>query len=411
MAILEWIALALSAAVLAVWVTRIFAVHSTKAWGPVLSQGTIPDVPPSGKVSIILPAKDEEANIAAALATLQTQDYPDVEIIVVDDRSRDRTAKIVQGVAATDPRVRLVQVTELPAGWFGKPHAMHAGAAVATGQWLLFVDADCRQAPHSARAAAAFLQAHSGDMLSLWPVLEMHGFWENAVQPVAGSVLVAYFRPGWVNDPRRRVAFANGQYIMIRRSTYEAVGGYASVRDALVEDITLARRVKGLGYRLWNVTGKDLFTTRMYDTLGAMYLGWSRIYSGAFSRIVMLAVVMVFTPLMTLAPFVALAAAAVALAQGEVDPFWHGLFFLNLACAGVLLVTMRRLMIAGRANPWYLAYYPVSVLLVMGFEAGAMLRVLGLRPVTWRGTTYKGGRVVGENGTANIQQETPKKEG
>jgi chlorobactene glucosyltransferase len=410
MAILEWIALGLSAAVLAVWVTRIAAVYGNKARGPVLSRDTIPDVPPSGMVSIIMPARDEEANIAAAIETLRAQDYPDLEIIVVDDRSRDGTARIVQGVAAADPRVRLVQVSELPPGWFGKPHAMHVGAAAARGEWLLFVDADCRQAPHSIRAAVTFLAGRGGDMLSLWPVLEMHGFWENAVQPVAGSVLAAWFRPAWVNDPRRRTAFANGSYILIRRSTYEVAGGYESVRTELVEDIALARRVKGLGRRLWNAVGTDLFTTRMYDSLGAMYTGWSRIYCGAFRTAARLAGVMAMTFLFTLAPFIALAAAAAVLAGGPIDPFWPALFCLNLATVLAIFITMRRLLVLGRVNPWYLLYYPVSVVLVMGFEGGAMLSALGLRSTTWRGTTYRRGKVVGHDMTANIQQGTPKKE-
>jgi chlorobactene glucosyltransferase len=394
MTIAIWIAVALSALMVAVWATRVVAVYSARSRGPVLSRDTISDAAPSGLVSIILPAKDEEANIRDALRTLQAQDYAELEIIVVDDRSRDRTAEIVREVAAADPRVRLVQLSDLPPGWFGKPHAMHVGAGGARGEWLLFVDADCRQAPHSARAAINFLAANQGDMLSVWPVLEMHGFWENAVLPVAGSVLVAWFRPGWVNDPQRRTAFANGQYILIRRSTYEAVGGYEAVRDQLVEDIALARRVKRLGHRLWNTVGTDLFTTRMYDSPAAMYKGWSRIYSGAFPSVPWLVAVIVLTALFTLAPEVCLATAAVAMAGGAADLAWPALFLMNALVVPLMLVTMRQYMIAGRVNPWYLFYYPVSVVVVVGFELGALLRVLGLRSTTWRGTTYRGGKVV-----------------
>ncbi|MCX5682248.1 MAG: glycosyltransferase family A protein, partial [Planctomycetota bacterium] len=183
MTILEWVGLVAAAGVCAIWVSRIVQIYSTRARGPVLGLGTIPDAPPAGLVSIIIPGKDEEANIGAALETLRAQDYPEIEIIAVDDRSRDRTAEIIREAAARDPRIRLFQIKELPAGWFGKPHAMHTGAAAARGRWLLFVDADCRQAPHSARAAVNFLASRDAEMLSLWPVLEMHGFWENAVQP------------------------------------------------------------------------------------------------------------------------------------------------------------------------------------------------------------------------------------
>ena len=395
MVIFQWAGVAAAAAVLAVWGSRLAAIHSAKARGPVLGRDTIPDAPPAGPVSIIVPAKDEEANIGAALETLLEQDYPDFEIIVVDDRSRDGTAEAVRRVAAEHPRVRLVQVRDLPPGWFGKPHAMHLGAEAARGDWLLFVDADCRQAPHSARAAVSFLASCGGEMLSLWPILEMHGFWENAVQPVAGSVLAAWFRPGWVNDPSRRTAFANGQYILIRRETYRAVGGYESVRTEIVEDIALARRVKGLGHRLWNVIGTDLFTTRMYDSLRAMYKGWTRIYYGAFKRLPLMAGVMLATFVFTLAPFAALVASAAAVAAGHREtPMWS-LLGLSAAVCLLIVITMRRYYILGRANPWYLLFYPFAVILVIGFQAGAMMRALGLRGVTWRGTTYKGSKVVG----------------
>ncbi|MFO8012602.1 MAG: glycosyltransferase family 2 protein [Phycisphaerae bacterium] len=399
MTVIAWLVPALVGLVLLVWLVRTATVYSARTRGPVLSAETIPDVPPQGLVSVVVPAKDEEGNIEAALETLLAQDYPDLEVIVVDDRSRDATAAIVRRVAEGDGRVRLVQVTELPEGWFGKPHAMHVGAAEARGRWLLFVDADCRQAPHSVRAGVHFLADAGGDVLSLWPVLEMHGFWENTVQPVAGSVLAAWFRPGWVNDPDRRTAFANGQYILMRRETYEAVGGHAAVRNEMVEDIAMARCVKRAGHRLLNAVGRDLFTTRMYDSLGAMYRGWARIYSGAFKRPGLLLVVLAATGTFTLVPYLALAGSAGAAAAGVREAWVLATLGLSAAAVVFLLVTMRRFFQLGRANPWCLVFYPMAVVLVLAFEAGALVRALGLAGITWRGTTYKGGRVVGKGGS------------
>jgi len=406
-------------AVLGVWLSRAVTVYSAKGRGPVLSRDSRFDVADQGLVSIIVPAKDEEANIGAALETILAQDYPNIEIIVVDDRSADGTAEVVRGVAAQHPprsvqsrrrdvppaeardgRVRLVQVKELAAGWFGKPHAMHTGAREARGEWLLFVDADCRQAPHSVRVGVGFCAAEGGEMLSLWPVLEMHGFWENAVQPVAGSVLVAWFRPGWVNDPKHRAAFANGQYILIRRSAYEAVGGYGAVRAKVVEDIAFAREVKGRGHRLLNAVGQDLFTTRMYDSLRAMWKGWTRIFYGAFGGVGQILGVIVLTFVFTLVPFGVLAASAAALAAGAEGWWAWTVFGVAAGTVVAIFVTMRRLFIAGCGNPWYLALYPVAVVMVMAFEVGALARALGLGAVTWRGTTYKDGRVVSGKGTS-----------
>jgi len=409
---LEVAGLVVLGGMLGVWLSRAVTVYSAKGRGPVLSRDSHFDRADQGLVSIIVPAKDEEANIGAALETLLAQDYPNIEIIVVDDRSTDGTAEVVRRVAARDGRVRLVQVKELAAGWFGKPHAMHTGAREARGEWLLFVDADCRQAPHSVRVGVGFCAAEGGEMLSLWPVLEMHGFWENAVQPVAGSVLVAWFRPGWVNDPKHRAAFANGQYILIRRSAYEAVGGYGAVRAKVVEDIAFARHVKGSGRRLLNAVGQDLFTTRMYDSLRAMWKGWTRIFYGAFGGVGRILGVLLLTFLFTLLPFVVFAVSAAALAAGlrlgggglcpggaGAGGWWAWTVF-GLAAGTVvaIFVTMRRLFIAGCGNPWYLALYPMAVVLVMAFEAGALARALGMGAVTWRGTTYKGGRVISGKG-------------
>ena len=153
MVALEVAGLVVLGAMLGVWLSRVATVYSAKGRGPVLSRDSHFDRADQGLVSVIVPAKDEEANIGAALETILAQDYPNIEIIVVDDRSTDGTAEAVRRVAARDGRVRLVQVKELAAGWFGKPHAMHTGAREARGEWLLFVDADCRRLAEERGAA------------------------------------------------------------------------------------------------------------------------------------------------------------------------------------------------------------------------------------------------------------------
>ncbi len=385
----------LIAAVAAVWAYRLRLMATGRGQGYVLNAASYRDLAGAGRVSVILPAKDEEANLEAALATVLAQDYPDLEVIVVDDRSSDATAALADAAAAADERVRAVHVEALPEGWFGKPHAMHVGEAEATGDWLLFVDADCRQAPHSVRAGMGLCEAEGGDMLSLWPLLELKSFWERAVQPVAGSVLVAWFRPQWVNDPGRRTAFANGQYILVRRSVYEAVGGHASVANELVEDIALARRVKAAGHRLLNAVGEDLFTTRMYAGLAAMWRGWTRIYAGAFRRPAAIGATMVMTLVFTLGPWLALAGSAAATAAGVGGLWAPAAMGVSLAAVGLMLGAMRLLFKFSRANPWYLVFYPLAVAVVLGFQATALVRAAGVGSVEWRGTRYRGGRVVG----------------
>jgi len=382
--------------VLLVWASRHLTISRIGSTQDTLRpDGSLPLPDDAPKVSVVVPAKDEEANIGQCLATLLAQDYPDFEIIVVDDRSRDGTADAVRRAAAADARVRLVQVQALPDGWFGKTHAMHVGAAQAAGQWLLFVDADCRQATGSLRAAMSYTLARGGDMLSLWPLLEMHSFAENLLQPLLGSILGLYFRPQWVNDPRRRAAFANGQFILIRRNAYEAVGGHAAVRSALVEDIALARAVKGAGHRLLNAMGFDLFRTRMYDRFSGIWRGWTRIFSAAFRSPWTLLPVMLLVTLFSLSPYVLTAVAGTMAWRAEwTDARLNALAALGLVQLILMLSVLVRYNRMVRARPIYLALYPISALLVLGILADALLAGLGLKTVRWRGTTYRKGRRV-----------------
>lgn len=353
----------------------------------------LPDQPP--RVSILVPAKDEEANIAACLQTLTDQDYPDLEIIVADDRSTDATADVVRRAADADPRIRLVQVRELPPGWFGKPHALHVASASATGQWLLFVDADCRQSPRSLSATLAHTLAAGADMLSLWPLLEMKGFAENLVQPLCGSVLGLTLRPELVNNPDSRAAFANGQFILIRRATYEAVGGHEAVRDRLVEDIALARAVKDAGHRLLNAVGFDVFRTRMYRDLRGIWRGWTRIFSGAFRRRRTLIVLVLLVLLMSASPFVLTPVAAVMAARAAwADPWLNALLAVGAAQLAVMASVLARYYVMIGAKPLYLLLYPVSIVIVLGILVNALAMGLGLTRVRWRGTTYRRGTSV-----------------
>lgn len=382
-----------AALVLAVWISRHVTLGATRRTQTVLQpdqSSALPADPP--KVTIIVPAKDEAANIAACLETLLAQDYPDFEVIVVDDRSTDRTAAEVERLAARDPRLRLVQVRELPPGWFGKSHALAVAARQAAGAWLLFVDADCRQQPASLRTALAYALAEKADMLSLWPLLEMRSFAENLVQPLCSAVLALYFRPQWVNNPRRKIAFANGQFILIRRSVYEAVGGHEAVRRRLVEDIALARVVKGRGYRLLNALGFDLFQTRMYDSLGSVWRGWARIFSGAFRSTWLVVPVLLLVLLVSASPFVLTAAAGLLAAQADwQDAQLNVLLALGLAQLAVMFSVLWRYNRLIRARSAFLPLYPLSVLLVIGILLHALMLGLGLARVSWRGTTYRHG--------------------
>lgn len=229
----------------------------------------------SGRVSAIVPARDEEAMIAACVESLAVQKEI-AEILVVDDQSSDRTAEIVRSLAAKYSNVRLLEAGELPAGWVGKNHAVWTGAEEARGDWLLFTDADAVHAADSAAKALMIAAENDAALVSFSPEQVMQTWYEKAVIPYVFTRLNQRFRFADVNNPANSTAAANGQFILIRRDTYDAVGGHASIAGEMLEDVALAARVKSAGYRLWFGSGKGIVRVRMYRSFPGMWEGWKK---------------------------------------------------------------------------------------------------------------------------------------
>jgi glycosyltransferase involved in cell wall biosynthesis len=229
----------------------------------------------SGRVSAIVPARNEEAVIAACVESLATQEEI-AEILVVDDQSSDRTGEIVRSFAAKYSNVRLLAAAELPAGWVGKNHAVWIGAKEARGEWMLFTDADAVHARDSALKALAIAAENDAALVSFSPEQLMETWYEKAVIPYVFTRLSQRFRFADVNDSRNAAAAANGQFILIRRDAYDAIGGHASIAGEVLEDVALAARVKAAGYRLWFGSGKGIVRVRMYRSFAAMWEGWRK---------------------------------------------------------------------------------------------------------------------------------------
>src|SRR5579864_6332724 len=221
-------------------------------------------------VSVIVPARNEEACLGTCLESLVGQTGVDFEIMIVDDGSSDRTREIAQSFAD----VRLVDPGPLPPGWSGKNHALVAGAASARGSWLLFTDADTVHRVGSLDRAVTEAQQKKVALLSYSPEQEVHGFWEKAVMPVIFAELASSYRPSEVSDPKSPAAAANGQYILISREAYDAVGGHTAVAMTLLEDVALARAVKASGRRIFFRYGGDAVRTRMYRSFAQLREGW-----------------------------------------------------------------------------------------------------------------------------------------
>jgi len=226
-------------------------------------------------VSAIVPARNEEATIVASVESLATQ--PEIkEIFVINDQSTDGTAEKLAQLSARYAQLRVLETSELPSGWVGKNYAVSLGAAQATGDWLLFTDADGAHLPGStARALADAAATHAG-LVSYSPEQETRTWWERALIPFIYVRLAQKFSYDAVNDPESPAAAASGQYLLIRREDYERIGGHAAVAGEVLEDVALARIAKQAGIRLHFASGHGIMRVRMYRTFGAMWQGWTK---------------------------------------------------------------------------------------------------------------------------------------
>ena len=231
--------------------------------------------PEQGAVSVIIPARNEEKNIECVARSVAAQKHVR-EIIVVDDESSDRTGEILARLRDEIPMLRTIRLNALPKGWTGKSHAAAAGAEGAVGEWLLFTDADTEHLPGSLEALLARARAEKADLLSLSPGQETLTWWEKAIIPFVFAQLAKLFPFEEVSDPASPRAAANGQYLLIRRSVYNKIGGHGAVRNEILDDVELARRVKAAGGRLVFLPGAEWVRTRMYSTFRGMWQGWSK---------------------------------------------------------------------------------------------------------------------------------------
>jgi len=241
----------------------------------------LPAGPPARtpKVSVIVPARNEAVNIETLLSSVTASRYPDFEVVVVDDRSDDGTGALARAHAPGNAdRIVVVEGADLPDGWMGKPWACRQGARAATGELLLFTDADTVHGPDLLARAVAAMEEDGADVLTVAGRQLMGSFWERLVQPQVFLTMVLRFYDAEkiVRAGRWRDAIANGQFLLFKRTTYDAIGGHDSVKDEVVEDLALAQGVMRAGHRLSLRLGETAFATRMYRSLGELVAGWSK---------------------------------------------------------------------------------------------------------------------------------------
>ncbi len=390
MLILLIVLLVLTSLVAAAWTTRHLLIAMEHRDGFLLTEA-YPGPPNRAPfISVLVAAKDEADNIEPCLRTMLTQDYPNFELIVCNDRSEDDTGAIVERIAQEDPRVRVIDIEHLPEGWCGKNNAMQTGIATTQSEWICMIDADCYQrSPRTLSTAMQYARDTDADLLSVLPVFEMRTFWENVVQPVCGGVMMIWFNPKKVNDPRSANAYANGAFMLMKRSTYEAIGTHEAVKGEVNEDMQMAARIKACGLKLRVVRNHGLYTVRMYTSLRRIISGWARIFYGTFGTLGRISVSLGVLFIMGLLPYVS---AVLGFSQwataGSASGWWLGCALVGVGAVAMQLSVIYRFykLIGARKD---LAWtYPIGCAVAILAATIALTKLRKGAKVTWRGTSY-----------------------
>jgi len=329
------------------------------------------------KVSVVVAARDEELDLPGTLDSLAAQDYPNLEVVVVEGGSTDGTRQRIDERSAT---VRRVDEPPLPEGWVGKNWACWVGARATDGEWLLFLDADVRLHPSTVRTTVEWADREGAALATIAPRVTMVGFWERVVLPFYVQMVLAYFRAPRTNRPGSRTAMANGQYWLVRRADYDATGGHEAVRGQVLEDVAIARRFRAAGRPIRIAWAPALAETRMYRDRREMFEGiLKNVHGTDFSAL-----------------------RQVGFLAGLIGLFWLPLGLLPLGWAdgsGLLagiggflfLALFGKHVASARAVGAPAAYgllYPLAVGFYVVVVATSLVRGLRRRAVTWKGRSY-----------------------
>ncbi|MBA3316532.1 MAG: glycosyltransferase [Gemmatimonadales bacterium] len=347
------------------------------------------DVPPATGplVSVVIPARNESATIATVARSVLASTYQPLEILVVDDRSSDDTAAIVSRLALEDSRLRLVSGQPLPDQWYGKPWACVQGYREARGDLLLFTDADTRHAPELLARAVGALGAERADLVTVAPRQRCESFWERVVMPQIWLLLGVRYHPSTVNRARReRDVIANGQFILLPRASYEAVGTHEAVRQEVAEDLALAQAIHRAGRKIHFAFAERLMETRMYQSLPDMVEGWSKnVYLGGRQSFPEEPVLRLLVPGMLLGAFLFWLIPPMVLAMTGVG---GGLGPAAAVATGLSALFWMLISYGMKIPVWYGLLYPIGALVALYIAARSTWR--GERRVEWRGRRYGG---------------------
>ena len=368
----------------------IYWIHNQYHLDIVVTPVTAPTSAP--KVSVCIPARNEETNIRRCVEAVLRQDYPNFEVIVLDDRSTDSTLTLLKEIASCDSRLLPISGSDLPEGWAGKPHALYQASAVAKGEWLCFVDADTFLAPNALSAVYTKAIETNADLFTVMTKQILGSFWERTVMPLVMTALSVGFSPRKVNDPSRRDAVANGQFIFIKRSIYDLIGGHEKIKDQIVEDKALSENVKWNGHRLVVANGMQLVSTRMYTSLETMWEGWTKnIYLGLRDHPSLLLLGAFGATLALLAALFLPVWPLLGLGWYLNDGGWMALIviFEALFVWGYLILIRARVAWEMEIPRWYAFTTPLGAGVFAAMMLTSAWKVVSGQGVTWRGRKYQ----------------------
>ena len=335
---------------------------------------------PPPRLSVLVPARNEELRLRPCISTLSDSDFPILEILILDDHSTDGTAALVQQRAKGDPRIRLISGQPLPEGWVGKPWACHQLAQEAKGDYLLFVDADTRFSDITLSQAVHLAHEQQSDLLSLWPYLESLSWSERLVIPFV-HLFILFYLPHWAKGSLRCFGAANGQFVLFRRTAYEKIKGHESVRNHMVEDIAIARNMRAAGFKVLNLDGTNpghsiaLVRCRMYTRFSEVWEGFTKnLYPSFDGNFFAFFFFQSVQAVVFLSPFLLL-----------FTPFRGPLVWTEIA-----IIVALRLSLAHRFRQSYIGVllHPFGQLLVLAIAMNSWLQSLRGR-LPWKGRLYQ----------------------
>ncbi len=328
-------------------------------------------------ISIIFGALNEAEKLPSALATILALDYPDYEVIAVDDRSTDATGQILDDFAARNPRLRVIHVTELPPGWHGKPHALHSGSKIATGSWQDFTDADVHFAPDSLGRIIAAATLDKCDHLALMTKTIMIGFWEHVVMTFFGLGFALGEEAWRTSDARSSRYIGIGAFQLIRRQAYDAFNGHLAMPMEVLEDMKLSKLTKRAGFRSQVGYAPQHVSVHWHSGLGNLVRGSSKTFFAAASyNLAMLGGQVLGLLMLSVFPWVAL-----PFVHGEARIFAAIAVAISFACHAAVSAS------AG-ASPLYGLTHPIGALIFVWMLLRSAFLTLRNGGVTWRGTFY-----------------------